>query len=186
MVGELPISVIICGVKYKLRTDYRDCLRILEAYNDPNLSMEDKAYIMLYILYRDFEQIPPEHIKEAHEKALWFLNCGNTIEESKNTKRVYDWEQDEQMIFSSINKVAAKEVRQCRYMHFWTFISYFHEIGEGLFSTVINIRNKKNKNKKLEKHEQEFYRENKALIDLKRKVSDEEQATIDRLNKILG
>lgn len=61
------------------------------------------------------------------------------------------------------------------YIHWWTFLGYFNEIGEGLFSTVINIRQKKNKGKKFEKYEQDFYQNNKDLIDLKKKYAKEEQ-----------
>ena len=72
------------------------------------------------------------------------------------------------------------------YLHWWAFLGLFYEIGEGLFSQVINIRLKKAKNKKLEKYEKEFYREHKDLIDIRRKRTAEEQADIDRINKLLG
>ena len=47
--------------------------------------------------------------------------------------------------------------------------------SEGLFSSVIGIRQKLNNGKKLEKYEQEFYRNHRNMIDLKRKLSAEEQ-----------
>ncbi|MGF7145294.1 hypothetical protein HNQ56_003735 [Anaerotaenia torta] len=121
--------------------------------------------------------------------AVWFLEGGEEQDDSskhQQIKKVMDWEQDEKIIFSAVNKVAGFETRAIDYMHWWTFLGYFNEIGEGLLSTVINIRAKKNKGKKLEKYEQEFYRNNKALIDLKVKLSEEEQAEIDYWNKILG
>ena len=58
-------------------------------------------------------------------------------------------------------------------------------IRESLFSEVVSIRQKKAKHKKLEKYEQEFYRENKSLIDIQPRLSAEEQAEIDRLNEML-
>jgi len=51
---------------------------------------------------------------------------------------------------------------------------------------VINIRQKKNKRKKLEKHEEEFYRENRSLIDIKTQLTKEEQAEIEYYKKLLG
>lgn len=54
-----------------------------------------------------------------------------------------------------------------------------------VFSSVLSIRQKKAKHKKLEKNEQEFYRENKSLIDMQPRYSAEEQAEIDRLNEML-
>lgn len=64
------------------------------------------------------------------------------------------------------------------------FYGYFSEIEEGLFSTVLNIRSKRNQGKKLDKVEQEYYRNNKELIDLKEKYTDEEKAEIERLNSL--
>jgi transcription initiation factor TFIIIB Brf1 subunit/transcription initiation factor TFIIB len=71
-------------------------------------------------------------------------------------------------------------------MHWWTFLGYFNEIGEGLLSTVISIRQKKNKGKNLEKYEQEFYRANKSLIDIKARLTPEEQAEKEYFEKILN
>lgn len=51
----------------------------------------------------------------------------------------------------------------------------FQRDRRGLFSSVIGIRQKLNKGKKLEKYEQEFYRNHRNMIDLKRKLSAEEQ-----------
>ena len=82
--------------------------------------------------------------------------------------------------------MAGFETRASDYIHWWTFLGYFNEVGEGLFTTVINIRNKLNKGKKLDKVEKEFYKENRTLIDLKTKYSAEQQAEIDRLNKLLN
>ena len=62
----------------------------------------------------------------------------------------------------------------------------FNEIGEGLFSTVMSIRSKKVKGKKLDKWEQEFYRDHKEMVDIKTRYSDEEQFQIDKLNDLLG
>lgn len=184
MIGVLSTCLMVGGKERKIRTDFRDCLNILQACADPDLEHHEKLEVMIEILY--VEDIEPEHMEEAMKQAVWFLNCGDTIEECKNKKRVMDWEQDEQMIFAAVNKVAGKELRTEKYIHFWTFISYFYEIGEGLFSTVINIRTKKNKNKKFEKHESEFYKENKSLVDLRKKYSAEQQAEIDYINSLLG
>ena len=58
------------------------------------------------------------------------------------------------------------------------------EIGESLYSTVIDIRQKKQKNKKLEKWEEEFYRENKSIVDLKEKYTEEELAEQERFKRL--
>ncbi len=186
MIGKLPTSLKVNGIDRAIRSDFRVALLIFQAYNDPELSDQEKAWVMLECLYEDFENMPPDDLEEACIQAAWFLDGGMEHEDVKPSKKVIDWEQDEQMIFSAVNKVAGKEVRALEYMHWWTFLGYFNEIGECLLSTVINIRQKKNKGKKLEKYEQEFYRANKSLIDIKTRLSAEEQAERDYLNKLLN
>lgn len=53
-------------------------------------------------------------------------------------------------------------------------------------STLVSIRDKLRRGKKLEKWEQEYYRKNKDRVDLKKRYSAEELAEQERLNKLLG
>ena len=116
---------------------------------------------------------------------MWFLDGGDTPK-SQNQRKILDWEQDESIIFPAINKVAGCETREVKYLHWWTFLGLFNEIGDGLFSQVMNIRGKKSKGKKLEKWEREFYSTHKELIDLKRKAtSQDEQQELDFINNII-
>ncbi len=182
MIGLLPKKLEVDGVEYDIRSDYRIALLILEAYNDPDLSYYEKAAICVKCL---FEKIP-KNFNAALEKAVWFLDGGDICVIEKKEKKIIDWKQDEQLIFSALNKVAGYEIRVVEYLHWWSFLGLFNEIGEGLFSTVIQIRRKKNNNERLDKYEQKFYNANKKLIDLKVKYSLEEQKEIDELNKLLS
>lgn len=184
MIGRLPSSLCIADTERIIRTDYRDVLVIMEAFNDPELDTYGQFEVMLTVLYE--EMIPEADIPEAIEKALWFLDCGKREDDKKPSPRVMDWEQDESILFPAINKVAGKEVRTAEYMHWWTFIGYYMEIDEGTFSMVTGIRQKQAKGKKLEKWEQEFYRNNHGMCTIKKKYTDEEQAEIDYWNKLLG
>lgn len=182
MIGRLPTTLTVDEKEYKIRTDFRIALTIFEAFEDVELNEKEKALVMLELL---FEEIPT-NVEDALKQASWFLDGGKQYEEFNKSKKIMDWEQDESIIFSAINKVAGCETREKEYMHWWTFLGYFSEIEEGLFSTVINIRQKRNSGKKLEKYEQEFYRNNKTLIDLKQRYTAEEQKEIDRLNELLN
>lgn len=180
----LPTSLTVGGAGYAIRTDYRDILNILAAQNDPDLDAGCKALVMLKVLYKDWKAIPVEHLQEAMEKAVEFIDCGQK-DEGKNNPRLMDWEQDAHLIIPAVNKTAHTEIRSLEYMHWWTFFSYFMETGECVFSSVVNIRQKRAKHKKLEKWEEEYYRENKAMIDLRTKLSEEEQKAKDELEKWL-
>ena len=67
------------------------------------------------------------------------------------------------------------EARSVEYLHWWTFLAAYMEVGDCLFAQVVSIRNKKARGKKLEKYEQQFYREHRAMVDLKPKVTEAEK-----------
>lgn len=184
-IGTLPKKILIKDREWAIRSDFRVALNIFLAFNDPNLNDQEKLIVMLDSLYIDFKKMNPDDYEEATKEASWFLDGGKEYDDKSNVKKkVFDWQQDEQMIFSAVNKVANFEVRSQEYLHWWTFLGYFSEIGEGLFSTVLNIRSKKNQGKKLDTVELEFYRNNKELIDLKEKYSEDELKEIERLNNL--
>ena len=185
MIGQLPRELEVNGRMYAIRTDFRDVLNILCAFSDPELEDGEKVYTCLYILFEDFDSIPDGDLEAAFTAALSFIDNGAKSEE-KNSPRVMDWEQDENLLFPAINKVAGCEVRSAEYIHWWTFIGYYMEISEGVFSNVISLRMKKAKGKKLEKWEQEFWNANKGACVLAPKLTAEEQAAKDRLNALLG
>ncbi len=181
----LPDSVEIQGKQYAIRSDYRAIIDILIALDDEELSETDKAQVVLRIFYRNYEDIPVENAQEAVEIALQFIDFMD-IGEEKNPVKLMDWEKDAGIIIPAVNKVAGKEIRAMEYMHWWTFMGLYMEIGESLFSQVLSIRQKKLKHKKMEKWEKEFYRKNKTLIDLNVKKEERAPEEKDALNKLFG
>lgn len=185
MIGQLPTSVNVGGKDEPVRTDYRDILNIFSAFNDEELSKKEKVIVCLEIFYINIDDMNVELYEEAYNKAVIFMDQGR---ESNGTPepKLMDWEQDENLIFPAVNKVAGMEVRACEYMHWWTFMGYYMGIGESVFSEVINIRSKNQKHKKLEKNEKEFYSKNKDLVDLKIRYSKEELEEREKLKELLG
>ena len=191
---KLPTSIRIGKYDYSIRTDFRVILDILTAVNDteifePGMSDDEKKYeqamTMLQILYIDFDTIPPSDWDEAIKKACEFIDCG--LKDDGHPKpTLMDWEQDAPIIVPAVNKVCGFDVRSSDYMHWWTFLGYYMEIGECTLSTVVSIRNKKRKGKKLEKWEQEFYRDNKALVDLRKKKVERSSEEKEALRKLFG
>ena len=191
---KLPTSLRIGSRSYKIRTDYRAVLDILSAMNDPDIfepgMTEDEKKIeqvmtMLQILYIDFDSMPPSDYQKASEKAIDFIDCG--IKDDGIPKpRLMDWEQDAPIIVPAINKVCNFDVRSVRYMHWWTFFGYYMEIGECMLATVVSIRDKKRRGKKMEKWEQEFYRNNKHIVDLKAKKTERSEEEKEALRQLFG
>ena len=184
---NLPTSLQVGGVGYFIRTDFRVILDILQAYNDPDNDPEDRNLICLWTLYRDIESMPPELYREALDKAVEFIDAGFAPEKNAaNKPTLMDWDQDAALIIPAVNRVAGKEIRSLDYLHWWTFLGYYMEIGESLFTHVIHIRDKRSRGKKLEKHEQEFYKDNKHLVQLRKKETQREREEKDALRELLG
>lgn len=178
----LPESAEIGGVNYQLNTDFRDILEIMQYLNDPDRPEYLRWRIAVALFYEG--DVPDECQQEAMEYLADFIACGE-----KGTKpgpRLLDWEQDAQAIVTDVNKVAGMEIRALQHLHWWTFLSWFQAIGEGQLSTIVSIRDKLRRGKKLDKWEQEYYRKNKARIDLRKRYSAEELAEQERLKKLLG
>lgn len=169
---DLPTSLTIGEVDFSIRYGWRAVMDIFAAFNDPNLDPEMRTEVLLRILYPQWQKIPSHLIPEAIRKGCEFLDCG-VKPDNKNRPRTMDWEQDANLIIPAINAVSGKEVRMDPNIHWWTFFGWYMSIDDGLFATVLSIRQKKAKGKKLEKHEEEFYKENKHLIDLNAPESEE-------------
>lgn len=170
---ELPTSVIIEDEEYPIRErgDFRLVLDCFSALQDIELSEEGRIITALILFYDDvllddsdslYEIFNTnEKMKLAVKEMYNFFNCGADDSLVKKTNyRLIDWEKDTQMIAGAVNKVAGVEVRSLDYMHWWTFMGYYGNIGKSTMSTVINIRQKIKTGKKLEKYEREFRNEN--------------------------
>ena len=179
---RLPQTAEIGGAVYQLNTDFRDILEIMGYLDDQDKPKYLRWRIALALFYEG--DIPAERQQEAMEYLAEFISCGET--DAKPGPKLLDWEQDAQAIVADVNKVAGTEIRAVPYLHWWTFLSYFHAIGEGQLSTVVSIRDKLRRGKKLEEWEKDFYRENKSRVDLKKKYSAEDLAEQERLKKLLG
>ena len=130
------------------------------------------------------EEIPEADFLEAASYFCRFVNCG--VEESKDPGPVLlNWQQDAQDIVADVNKVAGQEIRALPYLHWWTFMSWFHGIGEGNLSNLVTIRDKLYRGKKLEPFEQEYYRRNRNRVTLAKKYSASELAEQERLKALL-
>lgn len=174
MMYDLPVSVEVGGIEREIRWDYRPILDIMAALNDMELDDIERAISVLGIFYSDLDSIPAEDYGEAVERCMWFINCGNEVDNRRKTPKLMDWEQDFQHIVSPVNRVIGREIRGAEKLHWWSFISAYYEIGDCYFAQIVRIRNKKAKGKKLDKFDQAFYRENKSAVDIKTRYTEAE------------
>lgn len=178
---DLPTEVVVGGETYRIRSDFRAVLDIITALSDRELTEQDKVVVILSIFYLDVNSIPPHLIQEALNECMRFVNLGKNEEEKKDEKKqpkLMDWKQDFPYIIAPINKAAGRDVRALEYMHWWTFVGYYNEIGDGMFSNIVSIRKKLKLGKKLDKADREFYRNNKDIIDFHTQYTEQESTLL--------
>ena len=176
------MSATFEGKDFRINPDFRDILEIIRHLNDTSKPEFLRWQIALALFYED--PIPPEHTEKALQFFSNFLSYGTPA--PANSPKLLDWEQDAQVIIADVNKAAGTEIRALPFLHWWTFLSWFHAIGEGQLSTLISIREKLRTGKKLEKWEQDYYRKNRDLVTLRRQYTPEELAEQERLKKLLN
>lgn len=181
---ELPDHIEVDGASYAINADFRDVLEVIQW-----LTCEEeetlRIYVALKLFFEDWDSIPQKSQQQAATQMMIFLN-GGTEDTSPAGPRLLDWEQDQSMIVADVNKVAGCEIRALPFVHWWTFLAWFNGIGEGQLSTVVSIRDKMRRGKKLESWEREYYQKNKAQVQLKPKYTAEELEEMERIKKLLG
>ena len=182
---ELPTSITIEGQDYPIRNqgDFRMVLDCFKCLQDAELSEQERILVALCIFYEDVANI--EYLQEvfntdnklasAVEEMYNFFNCGQESVGAARNHKLIDWEKDSQVIVSAINNVAKKEIRAETYIHWWTFMGYYLAIGECPLSTIVNIRDKIVRGKKLEKWEQDFKLNNPEYFNWNFKSVEEEE-----------
>ena len=180
MIGELPKALEVGGKLLPIHTDFRTVLQLFPMFDDPNLSDKEKAYVTCKLLY-DCE-LDADDFDEATQQAYWFIDGGEMPKSEPEKARIIDWQKDERIIMPAISKtVGVVDIRSLPYMHWWTFLGAFGEMGEGLFSFVMNLRRKMAEGK-LEDYEKDFVRKNQELVCI---LSPEEEAELKELNDFL-
>ena len=177
----LPKTVTIENKEYRIRTDFRVILEIMQMLQDPNLESHEKAECLLTMFYID----QPTDALEAIKQCYSFIDMGK--EGGKQSQKLMDWEQDFDYIISPINRVLGMESRSVPFnfetgeggLHWWTFMGAYMEIGgDCLYSQIVQIRDKLAHGKKLEKYEREWLNRNRDLVRIKTHYSESDDEMI--------
>lgn len=171
---QLPKSVVVNGRSLEINSDYRDILDIIARLSDQSRDEQTRMYVALALFYDDFAALRPEEYQEAAVQMLSFISCGEEDTGVPQPKTI-DWGQDQAMIISDVNKISGCDIRSMPYCHWWTFISWFNGIGDGQLATVVSIREKIRKGKKLSDWERDYYRKNRGKVDMKAKYTSQDE-----------
>lgn len=170
---QLPEAVEIDGIEYAINTDFRVCLRVILAFEDPELTPLEKQALLLENLYPD----QPHNLGKALELAIKFLN-GGEIQGEGDGPRLYSFSKDARWIFSAFRQTHGIDLESAE-LHWWKYLALFMDLGsDTAFCNLVSLR-KRIKTGKASKEERKAYQEMKDLIDLPdmdhRTLEDREQ-----------
>lgn len=178
---NLPCSVVIDGANHPIRNkcDYRVIIDCISALNDDDLTDEEKVKTALCIFYEDVSAIT--NYEAAINEMYRIIGCGeNDSCDNANDPKLMDWEYDFPQLAPPVSRVLGYDIRTPgKYVHWYTLVGGYMEIGECQFSTIVSIRSKRAKGKKLEQWEIDYVRKHRKQVELPKKITTAEQTILD-------
>lgn len=178
---DLPTQIEIGGKAFNIRNngDYRVILDAIAAFQDPEISEEERIISSMIIFYADLSTEQDiydtfDNPETAIREMMSFISLNDDETGYNAGIKLIDWVQDEKLVVSAINNVARTEIRAVPYLHWWTFIGYYMAIGECSLSMIVGIRYKLARHKKLEKYELEFKNKNPQYFTWKKDQKEAE------------
>ena len=137
LTDQLPTAVEIDGREYKLNTDFRVCLRIILAFEDPGLTQEEKQWVLLANLY----PVLPDNLTTAFELGMKFMDGGHDGEEKEEMSlRLYSFSQDSNFIFAAFRQTHGIDLETTD-LHWWKFLALFMDLGvDTTFCSLTGLR----------------------------------------------
>lgn len=140
LIDELPTTVEIDGSEYAINKNFRDCLRVIMAYEDVELTGLEKQAVLLECMYPEI----PENTVLAIEMAVRFLDGGKKIDQSESEKtpdkRVFSFLKDANYIFSAFRQTHGIDLEAIEYMHWWKFLALYMDLGDTFFCNLTSLR----------------------------------------------
>lgn len=133
---QLPTAVEIDGKEFAVNSDFRTCLRIIAAYEDNSLAMNEKHSILLGLMY---QEQPIDQVK-AIQMGMKFLNGGVDQSESADGPRLYSFQKDQRYIFAAFRQTHGIDL-EITDMHWWKFLALFMDLGsDTTFCNLVSLR----------------------------------------------
>lgn len=175
-----PQYAEVKGIRYKINTDYRVALRCFEVIEDVDISDEERAVAIVYLLFGD---VPLEHMEDFLRIAGDFLRCGETQETQEAAEKDMDFVADEKYIVASFMSDYRIDLPSVD-MHFWQYIQLIQGFTErSVMSRVREIRNYDLAELKDPKARANMVKA-KAAVALPNKFSKDEQKAIEEFEKL--
>ena len=157
----LPDTITIDDREYQVNSDFRTCLKTIMAFEDNELTPQEKITVMLNNIYVEI----PDDVEQAEKQANLFLNGGKEGDSDESSPRVYSFSKDANFIFAAFRQTHNIDLQKDD-LHWWEFLSLFMDLGsETTFCQLVSLR-KRLKTGKATKEERAAAREMGDLMDV--------------------
>jgi len=185
LVDEQPQSVLIPPTEYPINTDFRACIKIITAFEDNELTPQEKQLILVNNLY----SVVPGDLQAALDRANWFLNGGKEKSNADGTQenhRVYSFSKDANFIYAAFRQTHGIDLTTAQ-LHWWVFLALFMDLGQDTTFCQLTALRKRIKTGRATKEERAAAREMGEVFDLPEvddKTLDEKEAEAEFLAKV--
>lgn len=190
LIDLAPKEIKINNKTYKINSDFRVCILFEMMLNDNEVPQD---LIPLQALQLFYPVLPePEDYIEAINKILWFYSggkenkeVGNQSSKKSNYEAIYDFDFDDEYIYSAFLSTYGIDLQDIKYLHWWKFKALFKGLPEETkIMQIIKYRSIDLSSIK-DKDEKEFYKKMKKIYKLptnkneKDKINEIEEALLN-------
>jgi len=177
-----PKYANIGGEKKALNTSYKTALRCFETIQNPRISDYERCLGVIYML---FGEIPKaDMVQEYFEKAVYYLQCGQTKAEQDSKPADMDFNYDRKYINASFMYAYGINLEETD-LHFWQYIELIEGLpNDCILSQVRNIRTCDVKD--YAEKDRAKIKQLKRELALPIRFTQEEQEASDEFERLLG
>ena len=182
-----PEYVEIGDKKYKINTDFKVALKCDEVYRKEDISPYEKLLAIIYLLFGDEGLKDKENYDKLFDLAVKYLLCGEEPDNSKD-KPDMDFQQDYRLIKASFKTDYNIDIDN-ENLHWWDFYTYLNGLKEdSILNRIRGIRTYDASKISDRKEKEEFIKTQRkvALKNNEIKLTEEQEKSMEELNKILG
>ena len=186
MQEEYPIYAQINGNIYALNTSYKVAIDCIDVINSSEYSDEERALLVIALLYKEWEEIPERDYKKACDIAVKYLLCGKEEIKEHNQEKDMDYKYDMEYIKASFMSDYKINIDKNPNMHWYKFHNYCNGLTEKcILNRVRDIRTYDLKDVK-DKKQKEKIEKMQEVFALPKVLTSEELERIRKYNEIFG
>lgn len=129
---------------FRINSDFRIGIQIIQATMDADLSRRERAAVCFDLLYGNDEGLPLPDPRTAQEGISWFINGWYTDNDvkRKTKQQLMSFINDQWRIYAAFLAQYGIDLNTAR-IHFWAFEGLLSSLDNCTFTKVMEIRSKK-------------------------------------------